>query len=517
MNHNITFVFFISLLVSTTNSYKILGLFPLPIKSHFIFFEAILKGLVERGHEVYVVSHFPQKNPTARYNDINISGSIPYDISNISISYKLFRSVFGMAWHIYKTCGSEICEYLMKNPKIIALKKNPLKFDVVISEIYGTDCLLGFAHHFNVPIIGASSTDLLPWSGTRMGNPDNPSHVSNYLGFNSLKMNIFEKIYAVGLTIATKIGYFCISTVVTEMRSREFFGKTFPPMENLIYNTSILLSNTHFSFTEPRPVVPGIIEVGGAHIRKPKPVSQEIEVVLMGSVGIYFSLGSVINSKSLQQKEIEIFVDTFSKLPYQIIWSGISNISVPKWVNTKNIHLFEWVDQLDVLCHPNIKAFITHGGLLSIQETIYCGKPILGIPIFPDQQRNVERIVQNGAGILKNINDLNQTILIKNLNHLVRDEMFRENAEKLSNLFQDRPIPPLNQSTYWIEYVIRHRGAAHIKSKGVEMTWFEYYLIDVYLLFLTAFLIFFKFCLVLLDVLQNYFENQNYDNIERNE
>ena len=42
---------------------KILGLFNVNGRSHFIMFESLLKGLAARGHQVYVVGHFPLKNP----------------------------------------------------------------------------------------------------------------------------------------------------------------------------------------------------------------------------------------------------------------------------------------------------------------------------------------------------------------------------------------------------------------------------------------------------------------------
>jgi UDP:flavonoid glycosyltransferase YjiC (YdhE family) len=49
--------------------------------------------------------------------------------------------------------------------------------------------------------------------------------------------------------------------------------------------------------------------------------------------------------------------------------------------------------------HPNVRLFITHGGLLSIQETILRGVPVVGIPIFGDQRLNMARAVSAGYGI----------------------------------------------------------------------------------------------------------------------
>lgn len=57
-----------SVCVQNVENYKILAIFPLPSKSHFVMFERLLKELAVRGHEVDVVSHFPQKKILTRYH-----------------------------------------------------------------------------------------------------------------------------------------------------------------------------------------------------------------------------------------------------------------------------------------------------------------------------------------------------------------------------------------------------------------------------------------------------------------
>lgn len=37
-----------------------------------------------------------------------------------------------------------------------------------------------------------------------------------------------------------------------------------------------------------------------------------------------------------------------------------------------------------------MKAFVTHGGLMSTLESIYCGVPMVGIPLFGDQIINIK-------------------------------------------------------------------------------------------------------------------------------
>lgn len=52
--------------------------------------------------------------------------------------------------------------------------------------------------------------------------------------------------------------------------------------------------------------------------------------------------------------------------------------------------------------------------------------------------------------------------------------------DKRSALFKDRPVDPVSTSVFWIEHVVRHRGGAHMKSSAIDLTWYQYYLIDVF-------------------------------------
>lgn len=54
------------------------------------------------------------------------------------------------------------------------------------------------------------------------------------------------------------------------MRVRDAFGDDVRPLDEIAFNTSLLLVNAHFSMNEPKPIVPGLIEVGGLHIKTPK-------------------------------------------------------------------------------------------------------------------------------------------------------------------------------------------------------------------------------------------------------
>lgn len=64
--------------------------------------------------------------------------------------------------------------------------------------------------------------------------------------------------------------------------------------------------------------------------------------------------------------------------------------------------------QTAVLAHANIRAFVTQGGLQSVEEAIYCGVPMLVIPFYGDQGHNSKIVESKGLGLRLQLDDLNK-------------------------------------------------------------------------------------------------------------
>lgn len=75
---------------------------------------------------------------------------------------------------------------------------------------------------------------------------------------------------------------------------------------------------------------------------------------------------------------------------------------------------------------------------------------------------------------------------------------YKENIMRLSSLHKDRPIEPLDLAVFWVEYVMRHKGAPHLRPAAHDLTWYQYHSLDVigFLLaiVLTVVFIVFKCC-----------------------
>lgn len=131
---------------------RILGLFPVPGKSHMIVFSALTKALAERGHELVVVSTFPIKNPPANYTDVNIWDSLK-EIYEKMVDENLYNFADMPPFLIpllYWIEGVHIIELTLQNPKVMDLLKDKRGFDLVIAEDFMSEAIFGFAQHFKV-------------------------------------------------------------------------------------------------------------------------------------------------------------------------------------------------------------------------------------------------------------------------------------------------------------------------------------------------------------------------------
>ena len=65
---------------------------------------------------------------------------------------------------------------------------------------------------------------------------------------------------------------------------------------------------------------------------------------------------------------------------------------------------------------------------------------------------------------------------------------------KLSIISRDEPENSLEKAIWWTEYVLRHKGAKHLRSAALDLEWYQYVLLDVVGFLL---LLIFTFCFTL--------------------
>lgn len=190
-------------------------------------------------------------------------------------------------------------------------------------------------------------------------------------------------------------------------------------------------------------------------------------------------------------------VRVFSRLKQRILWKFEDEL--PN--KPDNVMIGKWLPQSDILAHPNVRAFISHCGLGGVTEAKFNGVPILGLPVFGDQHTNLEGIVDEGWAVAQSLADLTEESFSKAVHEILTNQSYRNTVQKISELFNDRPESAMDRATYWIEYVIRHKGAKHMQSPAVHLNIFQYHSLDVIgFLLLSVYiawkLIKFSFCFV---------------------
>ena len=81
-------IFVIFTILSVCKSYRVLGVFPLNVKSHNMVFEALMKGLAKRGHQIDVITQFPLKRDVKNYKEIlNLDGTLDRLVNNVTMEF----------------------------------------------------------------------------------------------------------------------------------------------------------------------------------------------------------------------------------------------------------------------------------------------------------------------------------------------------------------------------------------------------------------------------------------------
>nr|XP_027827204.2 UDP-glucuronosyltransferase 2B17-like isoform X4 [Ovis aries] len=237
------------------------------------------------------------------------------------------------------------------------------------------------------------------------------------------------------------------------------------------------LIRTYWDFEFPRPVLPNFEFVGGLHCKPAKPLPKEMEefVQSSGENGIVvFTLGSMISN--ITEEKVNVIASALAQIPQKVLWRYDGKTPDTLGPNTR---LYKWIPQNDLLGHPKTKAFITHGGTNGIYEAIYHGIPMVGLPLFADQPDNIARVKAKGAAVRVDLETMSARDLLSALKEVINNPSYKEKAMWLSTIQRNQPIKPLDRAVFWIEFVMRHKGAKHLRPAAHNLTWFQYHSLDV--------------------------------------
>lgn len=463
------------------SSAKILGLFTSPNKSHLIIHMGVAKALADAGHNVTVVSTMPYKSQGKQnYRLIQLKTAKALDpefmkglINEPRPFHKIYSGLVDQT-----TKGTNATFYTPEMQQLMAEET----FDLVIMGYFYNDFQIGVAAHFKCPIILSFMFQLISPLDNMIGNPLEMSYVpAVYTGLKQ-PMGFLNRMKTFFYMNFVELPMFRKTEALHEKYYNSLFpSEKYPTYEQMKKNISMIFVNHHFSQGPIRPNVPGIVEIGGIMIKdKPDPLPTQFQEFLDSAKdtgAIYFSLGTNVFGAALKKDKLEIMFKVMSGLKQKVLWKWDDTASQPG--KSDNIMFANWVPQDDILAHPNVKLFVTHGGRGGVVESQYHGVPMVGIPFFGDQHSNLVELERDGHGIKVDYTTMTEENFRKAVKTVLNQKSYSENVKRYSMLYKDRPLTSKQSVVYWAEYVIRHRGAPHLQSPLIHMTWYEATNLDV--------------------------------------
>jgi MGT family glycosyltransferase len=151
---------------------------------------------------------------------------------------------------------------------------------------------------------------------------------------------------------------------------------------------------------------------------------------------VYISLGTIAHREDFLRKCFEAFKDE----PYQVILSAGKKTDLATLEPIPaNFIVRNFVPQLDVL--QRVDAFITHGGINSVQEGLIYGVPLVVVPQQVEQSVVAMQVIKHKAGVGLQVQPPYGQVSADELRNAVRTVLsttdYATNAKKLGQTLQD--------------------------------------------------------------------------------
>ncbi|XP_040050900.2 UDP-glucuronosyltransferase 2A1-like [Gasterosteus aculeatus] len=472
--------------------------------SHWINMKPLLETLIDRGHQVTVLvpstSMFMSTKEPSRFSYEPFNVSVSMETMEKFMKDFLHFSMYEMDHMSYVQIYIRFMDMMKDNLKYSLMyldgvvKSEPImkklkeaKYDLLLSDpVYpGSDLvadILGIPLVFSLRFSFANN-----WERQCGQLPAPPSFVPGAMSKLTDRMDFSERVW--------NFLFYALQDILLENIFWKELDKYYSQVKGTptsacetMGRADIWLMRTYWDFDFPRPFLPNFKFVGGIHCRPAKPLPEDVEefVQSSGDAGIVvFTLGSFI--KNITAEKANMIASALAQIPQKVLWRYSGDKPATLGGNTR---LYDWIPQNDLLGHPKTRAFITHGGTNGIYEAIYHGVPMVGIPMFADQPDNMVHVEAKGAAVTVSLNFMKKDDLRDAVNTVINDKSYKENALRLSGIHHDRPMSPLDEAVFWMEFTMRNKGAKHLRVQAHELTWYQYHSLDVLALVLAIVLVF---------------------------
>ncbi|XP_052752727.1 UDP-glycosyltransferase UGT4-like [Galleria mellonella] len=484
---------------------RILSVLSAPLESHQMAMRPLTQELAKRGANVVVVTPLPvftNESVPSNLHEIDVSYTtndvnqilMEHIKNGIDLDLRSQKQLINM--YSTEVNAAHLNSKEMQN--VINDKNNT--FDLILSE--ASPCKLNtiLSYIFKAPMIHISSLEAHFNHLNLVGGVVHPLFYPDHTQKRFNNLTLWEKmknlIYCFWLE---QFEYH--QEEMDTIKLYEMFGNNIPTITEMNNNQdNVLLLNTHRIWTNNRPVPLSVIYYGEIDQSPQRQLEQVLKSYLDSSQNgvIYVSFGTTVTVSDIPAEKLQMLLEVLSEMPYNILFKCKKDqfSSLPG-----NIKVLEWIPQPELLRHPNVKLFITQGGIHSTHEAIAAEVPLVAVPILGDQFYNAEKYRYHKIGEVINLQTTTVEQFKKTIEVVLEDESYRHNIGNLRKWLSDQPQPSLERAVWWTEHVLRY-GAAHLRSPSANMSHAEYYEVELII-------ILFIIVLIISSILTNNNNNQS--------
>ncbi|GMS93442.1 hypothetical protein PENTCL1PPCAC_15617, partial [Pristionchus entomophagus] len=375
------------------------------------------------------------------------------------------------------------CKRVLDEPGLID-RMHEEQFDVMITENFDV-CGIGITKSIAPKsVIGVSSTSIIGWQFSDWGVPQalsyRPTSMTSSLDVHSL----FDRMYNIYGEILGRLIFWYYRQAVTSAL-KEKFGPDHPTISELSSNVAYVFTNSEPLISSAAPTISRVIEIGGIRAKQPKMLDEYWEGILTQlSKAVLLSFGSIAKSSRIPHAMKMGIIKAMTRIPnVTFIWKyeePDDDFCKEHATKVDNLVLTKWMPQVDLLAHPNMAAFITHGGMGSTQEIAQRGVPGIFIPLFADQPYNAEMMQLNGLGRVFDKHELHDDEkLAETISDVIDNPKYQFNAKRTSAMLAKKPFTSRELLIKHVEFAAEFGPSSALRPQSLDMKIIEYNNIDI--------------------------------------
>ena len=468
---------------------------PTTITSHTRFFARLGAELAADGHDVTLGLSSWARQPHDLYNSrmtvmtYNVTTETHYFhseefgklIMQIALSEtqseKLrfsFQLIAREAVEIEKECEFMFADSVFMRDVISA------GYDVMLVDAAGTSCYYMLPYSLDIPYISITIA-VNPALYYRV--PALPSITPGILSDNTNRMTFTQRLVSLKDEL--------MAAYMTDNSGVDYYSEKYAPGKPKLGYYGMTLNSAMFFYMDDdivgyaRPQMPNTVSMGDvvtrpAH-RLPTDLLTFVEDATDGVIIMSFGSHDLEIPPDIESR----FCEAFKAVPQRVVWK----LSHPHLCDIPGKLLtMTWIPQNDLLAHPNVKLFITHGGISSFFETLYHATPVIACPLFLDQSYMAKLYEAKHYGSRITFAQFTTVELLSKIEHVLSNGTIHSAVERASDILRNKPLSPVKRASYWVSHVATY-GGEHLRSSAFDLNILQYYMADLYFVLFSSMLI----------------------------